>query len=347
MFNAFHLSVSNPSLRSIVWRACLGAACLFPLSGCGGVNLNKIAIQSMAASLPKGPGIAPGEKSKLVVTMTQPGGKVLTTEPKAFTTEEEADGETDERISWSDLTVTATVVAADKKGNVSLPADPRISDGQLPHVTITVPSHPDLRAELDIPLRYDRKFNANFQGSSGSSGFDGHDGMDGTSGSMGSTDPDHPVAGGDGSNGTDGTNGDDGKPGGDGPPVRVRVALCPGSHPLLQVGVWARGDSKEKFFLVDPQGGSLTVTSEGGPGGNGGKGGRGGRGGSGGSGWPPGRNGFDGSSGHDGLNGSSGNGGPITVIYDPQAKPYLGVIRLSNPGGPRPVFREEPVAALW
>jgi hypothetical protein len=228
---------------------------------------------------------------------------------------------------------------------VSLPQDPRISDGKLPHVTVTVPSHPDVRADLDIPVRYDRKFSASFSGSTGSSGSDGVSGTDGMDGSTGSYDPEHPVAGGDGSNGGDGSPGGSGGTGGDGPPVRVRVALRSGSHPLLQVGVSAQG--REMLFLVDPQGGSLALSSNGGDGGPGGKGGRGGRGGSGGGGSPRGNNGRDGSNGSDGTSGSSGSGGSITVTYDPAVKPFLGMIRLSKRGGPRPVFREEPVAALW
>ena len=52
-------------------------------------------------------------------------------------------------------------------------------------------------------------------------------------------------------------------------------------------------------------------------------------------------------SGWDGSNGSNGRGGSITVAYDPQAKPYLAVLHLSNVGGPNPVFNEETVAPLW
>ncbi|HEX7286951.1 MAG TPA: hypothetical protein VF532_12260 [Candidatus Angelobacter sp.] len=334
MFNTSHVALSPQPLRALIWRVCFGTAFLLPLSGCATMNLNKLTITSMAASVPKGPSIAPGEKFPLLVTMTQPDGKVLSTEDEA-----------EERISWKDLDVAASVVTVDKKGNVSLSADPRLSDGQLPHVIITVPSHPDLRAEFDIPVRYDRKFSANFQGSSGFSGLDGASGHDGSSGSPGSFDPDHPVAGGNGGDGTNGSDGEDGKPGSDGPPVQVRVALRSGSHPLLQVGVFAQ--NKQKFFLVDPQGGFLVVTSEGGSGGSGGRGGRGGRGGSGGAGSPPGRSGSDGLSGHDGRSGWSGNGGSITVTCDPEAKPFLFAIRLSNPGGPRPVFKEEPVDRLW
>jgi len=127
--------------------------------------------------------------------------------------------------------------------------------------------------------------------------------------------------------------------------VQVRVALRSGSHPLLQVSVFAAGH--QKLYLVDPQGGSLAVKADGGPGGSGGKGGRGGRGGSGGIGSPNGNSGRDGSDGRNGFDGSPGKGGSITVTYDPQAKPFLAAIHLSNQGGPRPVFKEEPVAPLW
>ena len=97
----------------------------------------------------------------------------------------------------------------------------------------------------------------------------------------------------------------------------------------------------------DPNGGFLTVTSQGGSGGSGGKGGRGGRGGSGGSGSPNGSSGSDGLSGRDGSDGSPGRAGSITVTYDPQAKPFLSSIRLSNAGGLPPMFKEQAVGPLW
>jgi hypothetical protein len=317
-------------------------AAMVALAGCAAVQvklgmrvyLKNIPITSIEAKQADGQGMAPGEKSPLIVTVTQPDGKVLATEGKGHG-----------KVLWKDLAVTPTVVSAAKKGVVALSRDPRISDGQLPHVNITVPSHPDLHTGLDIPVEYDRQFTANFSGRSGNSGADGTSGSDGSSGSSGSTDPDHPSAGGDGSNGGNGSDGGNGGDGEDGPPVLVRVTLRPGSHPLLQAGVSARG--VEQFFLVDPQGGSLHVLDDGGSGGSGGKGGSGGRGGSGGSGTPSGSSGRDGSSGSDGRSGSSGRGGSITVVYDPQAKLYLGMLRLSNDGGPKPVFREQPVGPLW
>jgi hypothetical protein len=335
------------SFRSLaflrVLRIGAGVACLLVLSGCTPIKvklgmkvyLAKTPVASIAASLPKGPGLAPGEKSPLVVMVTESDGKILQTE-----------GAGKGKVLWKDLTVTATVATVNQKGVVSLPKDPRISDGKLAHVTITVPSHPDVHAtDLDIPVRYNYAFVSNFSGSAGSSGMNGSDGMDGASGSMGSIDPNSPSPGGDGGNGTDGSNGQDGGPGGDAPPVQIRVALRSGSHPLLQLGVSAAGHNR--LYLVDPQEGSLTVKADGGPGGSGGRGGRGGRGGSGGGGTPNGNSGRDGSDGRNGFDGSPGRGGSITVTYDPQVKPFLATIRLSNQGGPKPVFIEAPVAPLW
>jgi hypothetical protein len=67
----------------------------------------------------------------------------------------------------------------------------------------------------------------------------------------------------------------------------------------------------------------------------------------GGMGTPNGSSGSNGSDGRSGFDGSPGKGGRVTVTYDPQAKPFMTAIHLSNNGGPPPVFNEEPVAALW
>lgn len=137
-----------PSSMRTSWAACLGIACLLALSGCTPIKvrlgmkvyLDQTPVTSIAASLPNGSGIAPGEKSPLVVVVTEPDGKVLQTE-----------GAGHGKVLWKDLTIVPSVVTANQKGIVSLPHDPRKSEGKLGHVTITVPSHPDLRAELDIP----------------------------------------------------------------------------------------------------------------------------------------------------------------------------------------------------
>ncbi len=321
------------------WNALCLTPLLLLLCGCSGimiklgarVDLAKLPVTSMEASLPQGSAIAPGESSPLVLTFTQPGGKVLTTS-----------GAGKGKVLWRDIAVTPAVVTVNKKGVLNLAHDPRLSDGKTGHVDISVPSHPDLHASLDIPLTYAYPFFSRYAGASGSSGSNGTAGIDGLSGSSGSMDPDNPSAGGNGGNGTNGGDGSDGGDGGDGPNVTVRAALRPGTHPLLQIQVTAAGHH-DRYYLVDPQGGSLTVTSTGGAGGSGGKGGSGGRGGSGGLGIPMGSSGSDGSSGHDGSNGRSGSDGAVTVLYDPQVTPFLTAIRASNGA----VFTQTPVAPMW
>lgn len=341
------VSHSNSSEKTI-WRArncrrALLVALGLALAGCSAmkikmgwrVDLTKVPVASVELSMPKGPAIAPGKKSSLVVKVTEPDGKVLLTE-----------GQGGGKVQWKDLAVNGEIVLVNNKGVVSLPKDPRVSDGRVGHVTVTVPSHPDVHAaEVDIPFRYDVKFTANFSGNGGMNGSDGTAGLDGTSGTPGSVDPNNPSPGGDGSDGGNGSDGDDGKPGGDAPAVDVLVTLHPGSRLLLEVKV--SGAEKQDLYLIDPHGGLLTVRADGGSGGRGGTGGRGGRGGSGGIGTPNGHSGHDGLSGHDGSSGRNGRGGGITVAYDPSVKPYLGVLHFSSQNGPAPVFRQVPVPALW
>ena len=67
--------------------ACLIATFLFLLAGCASlkvkmgwkVYLAQTPVASISAKLPKGPGIAPGQKSPLIVSMVEPDGKVLLT----------------------------------------------------------------------------------------------------------------------------------------------------------------------------------------------------------------------------------------------------------------------------
>jgi hypothetical protein len=316
---------------------------LVSLAGCSAINvklgrrvdLTKTPVTSIEVSLPKGPGIAPGQKLPLVVTAMQANGKPLLTE-----------GAGKGKIQWKDLKVTPAVVTADAKGNILLARDPRVSDGKSGHVTISVPSQPGIAsAELEIPFRYNVAFNCNFSGATGSSGNSGFDGQAGSPGSMGSTDPNNPSPGGNGGNGTDGSNGGDGGPGGNAPPVQVQMTLQAGAQLLVQVEVSASG--KKRYYLVDPSGGSLAVRADGGAGGTGGRGGRGGSGGSGGIGSPSGSSGSSGQDGRNGDDGSMGRGGLITVLYDPATKPYLSVLHLSSKNGPTPTYQQQSIPLLW
>jgi len=312
------------------------------LSGCTSLEvwlkmktpLASIQITSASLTLRSGPGIVPGKTDQLVVAVTQPNGEVL-----------RAAGLGDGKIMWNELVITSSVVTVNAHGKVSLTDDPRISDGKVGHITVTIPSHPDLRADLDIPIRYNTKFTVDFSGNRGTDGMSGSDGMDGSMGSSGSSDPNNPSAGGDGGNGTNGSDGHDGSNGSDAPPVDIRVAYRMNTKPLLQIEVIA--NKQRRFFLIEPNGGSLFVEANGGRAGSGGRGGRGGRGGMAGNGSPNGLSGSDGRNGSDGIDGHNGRGGLITITYDPDAKPYLDIIHLSNWNGPKPVFVESHIDPLW
>jgi hypothetical protein len=62
---------------------------------------------------------------------------------------------------------------------------------------------------------------------------------------------------------------------------------------------------------------------------------------------PSGRNGSNGADGRNGLDGSPGRGGVISVIYDPQVKPYLVVLHFPALRGPQPIYNQRPVVPLW
>jgi hypothetical protein len=321
---------------------------LLGLSGCSTlqvwmgtrIRLEKTPVVAMKVYLPKGSVMYPGEESPLVVTVTGSDGKTIQTE-----------GAGKGKVMWQDLRITSEIVSVNGDGIVSMPSDPRLSDGKLAHLTVTAPSHPGIRAELEVKIRYDHSFTVDCSGRPGMDGMNGTDGSDGFSGSSSSTDIDNPSPGGDGSNGGNGGDGYDGSRGHDAQPVQVWVTLRPGDFPLLQSVVYS-GD-KARYFLIDALRGGLTVTANGGAGGAGGKGGRGGRGGRGGNGWPSGMSGMDGMSGLDGWAGAPGKGGAITLeILDPRARPYLSQIKLSSRDGdgrpgPQPILVEQPIPPIW
>ena len=317
------------------------------LGGCGSIEvalglktrLDKVSITSLSASLSPSPGLSPGKSGRLVITATASDGKQLVTV-----------GPGHGKVLFDSFTFDATVVSVNKKGIVSLPADPRVSEGVVPHIRIMAIGHPDIVADLDIPVRYDVAFAAHFPASAGSKGFDGANGFDGSAGSNGSFDLANPSAGGNGTNGTNGGDGENGGPGQPGEAVHIWMTLTKDDSPLLQVR--AAGSKHEQLFLVDPNGGTLAVDANGGPGGRGGSGGRGGRGGAGGIGSPPGQAGLDGQTGFDGHAGSDGAAGTFIVSVDPAAQAFLDRLHLTNKSGggiagPAPKILIEPVPPIW
>lgn len=303
-------------------------------------RLDKAPVTSLTASILPGPGLAPGKSANLVINATVSDGKIYVTT-----------GAGKGKVLFDSFTFDSTLVKVSGRGVVSLPADPRLSENQTPHVVITPLGHPDIKTDLIIPVRYDVRFEALFTAAAGYPGSDGFSGSDGMPGSSGFMDAANPSAGGKGSDGGNGADGNNGGAGWPGPNVSVWLTLKPGaSPPLLQARVAGLGPDQR--FLIDPKGGTLSVAANGGPGGRAGSGGRGGRGGSGGGGIPPGSSGLDGRAGMDGRPGPGGRAGTITVLVDPAAKVYLSALQLTNRSGdqvpgPEPQIIVEPVAALW
>lgn len=325
----------------------LAAALLLSVAACTSIQvalglktrLESVPVTGLSARLDGGPALAPGAAARLIIVVATADGKQLVTVGPGRGT-----------VLFDSFTFSGSVVRVDKRGRVSLPDDPRLSQGQQPRVHIVVNGHPDVVADLDVPVRYDVAFHADFSGTPGGRGMDGLNGMDGMSGSNGSTDLNNPSAGGNGTNGTDGTDGSNGGAGGHGDAVQVWVRLLAGEHTLLQVR--ALSLSRERLFLVDPLAGSLAIDASGGAGGPGGNGGRGGRGGAGGIGWPNGMSGADGRNGFDGGSGPAGDPGSFVVVVDPSAQPYLDRLKLVNRDGsghdgPPPQIKVEPVPPLW
>jgi hypothetical protein len=329
------LAYTGIALAVLGLAACGSLEVLFGLR----TRLDKLPVTALSATLSPQAALSPGSSGRLVITATTSDGKQYVTV-----------GPGHGKVLFDSFALTASIVSVNSEGVVSLPADPRVSESQLPHVRITAIGHPGISADLDVPVHYDAAFQAHFSGADGMRGLDGSSGLDGMSGSDGSTDPNNPSAGGNGTDGGRGGDGSNGSPGDPGENVHVWVALRPGSAPLLQVR--AASSSHQQFFLVDPRGGSLTVEANGGAGGPGGAGGRGGRGGSGGSGSPPGSPGQDGLDGSDGFAGSGGAAGTITMSIDPAAEGYADRIYFysktgDGAAGPAPIVQVESVPPPW
>jgi hypothetical protein len=312
-------------------------------------RLDKVQVTEVRGSLVSDHGVAmialaPGQSAHLILIAVAADGKQYISV-----------GAGHGKVAFDSYKLDAQIVSVTAKGVVSLPSDPRVSDGMKPALTASPVAHPEVVSNLDIPVRYDVPFLADFSGLDGSSGSDGLNGMDGSDGQDGSirVDPDTGAThqdsggkGGDGGNGGDGGAGQDGAPGA---AVHVWVTLDPASR---QLKVKVASAKREDLYRVDPSGGSLKVIANGGAGGSGGHGGRGGRGGRGGSGSPPGSSGLDGQAGLDGRSGVPGAAGTIVVSVDPAVLPYMSCLSWSSRNGAGvagapPMLVQEPVAALW
>jgi len=325
------------------------AACFMGLLvGCGSLGvalgtrtrLDKLPVTAVSATLSPQPSLTPGKSGRLILVATGVEGQSWATV-----------GPGHGNVLFDSYQLESTVVKVNSSGVVSLPADPRLSNGKSAHVKVSVVGHPEVQTDLEVPVKYNTAFAAHFPGASGNDGMSGIDGLSGSDGTIGSLNPASPEAGGNGGRGQDGSPGGDGSDGWPGQTVHVWVTLQPGPTPLIQVH--AKGERDEQYFLVDPQGGSLSIDAYGGAGGRGGKGGRGGRGGSGGSGSPNGVAGNAGSDGADGHDGATGRPGKIIVTIDPAADVYRDRLHFSTRVGDNRAgaavaeYHSETVPPLW
>ena len=126
---------------------CLLALGILSLQGCGSIEvalglrtrLDKLPVTALSASLSPAPALAPGKSGRLIITATTSDGKQLITV-----------GPGHGKVLFDSFTFDASVVQVSKKGKVSLPADPRQSDTQMPHIRITANGHPYIVADLDV-----------------------------------------------------------------------------------------------------------------------------------------------------------------------------------------------------
>jgi hypothetical protein len=296
----------------------VAAVAMLSLGGCGSIGvalgwrtrLDKLPVTAVSATLSPSPGLSPGKSGRLIIVATGADNQQWTSV-----------GPGHGKVLFDSFTFDSTVVQVNKRGVVSLPSDPRVSSGKTAHIHVAVVGHPDVVTDLEVPLHYNVAFVGHFSGASGLNGSDGMDGLAGSAGSAGSIDLTNPSAGGSGSDGSNGTNGGNGGDGSDGETVHLWITLQPGPMPLIQVK--AAGNTHTQYFLIDPNGGSLSIDATGGSGGRGGQGGKGGQGGSGGTGFPPGVSGNNGLDGQDGRSGSDGAAGKVIATVDPSAQQYL------------------------
>lgn len=269
--------------------------------------------------------IAPGSSVVLVVVATLADGSKL-----------ESYGLGDGHTPWSDY---AVVVDGGEFSNGTLSAngDPRTFTDHTVSFTVSNVHDPSDKASLAMPVNYKADFVAQSWANSGNSGDWGREGTHGRDGS-----DDDEGSGGPGSNGGDGGSGQTGGSGTHASSMSVDVQLVTDptfGRELLEVTVQVGGG--ERFYMIDPDGGSMTIYNRGGSGGSGGPGGRGGNGGDGGRGRNSssglrgqGGNGADGGNGGDGGDGGDGgNGGAVTITFSKAASKYQDQFHVYNGGG--------------
>ncbi len=294
-------------------------------------NLNGKKIKEMTVASDPAALVAPGGSFRVGATVILDDGKEMKTK-----------GLNDGKVRWGNFIVKVTG-GSFNDGDVNIYSDPRKVPGYKITVVIKPVTDSSIIKTIELPLTFKANYNASFNGRDGDMGKNGDKGEQGRTGSNDSK--------GSGGRGTDGRDGQTGGNGGRGEPgqavdVYLTAFKDATGKTMLKVYAKSRSTDKERFFIVDPEGGSVTINARGGKGGNGGRGGDGGAGGGGGTGhqyggsagtdsrYGSGGDGGNGGYGADGGDGGEGgSGGTITIFVDPSAASYVGTIKYDVSGG--------------
>ena len=263
------------------------------------------------------PGIAPGQRIAIGII-------AKTTKDKEYRTPGFPEDGSFRTIEWNRFKVEVEGgIFAD--GKVMISSNPSEIKNHQVKIKASFLKNPEIASELVLEIDYKGETFADFSGTPGKYG---QSGQNGVRGNNAVTSSDRCSSGG---NGGQGGNGGDG---GQGQDLEVYAKMKYNEElkkELLEVRVKSLTTNKEQMYWVDPNGGSIKISADGGIGGAGGSGGAGGAGGN---------DTYSKTSGSGGYGGSGGNGGngakggSITVYMDPSTnKLPNGVILFSNEGG--------------
>jgi uncharacterized membrane protein YgcG len=271
-------------------RALLALSFLFV--ACAGPDLRKEKVVFVEPRVDAA-SFCPGQRADLVVRVKLEDGKEYVTEGKARG-----------NIDWSNFEVSSDKIEVGRKGAFFFPEDPRAYSEGYPLIRLQTAGHPDRNTQVEVPIRFDCDYVADFSGRDGRDGPDGPDGEEATQ-EHGAT------RGQDGTSGTPGTSADS---------VQLWVGLIRAADGVAFLQARARGVNSgvEHLYWVDTRGGRLTVLARGGSGGNGGNGGKPAKGTAAGGG---------------GNGGDAGSGGDVQVVMSPEAAEFAKLVRYETAAG--------------
>jgi hypothetical protein len=280
-------------------------------SGAKGKDFTSISIRQKEI-----PNMALGQEIEIGIIANTAKGKELKTpgflEPGTFKT-----------VEWEQFTIQVEG-GTFANGKVTVSSNPSDVKNHEVKIRASTIKNPEIKSELVLKLDYKAAQVADFSGAPGKTGQMGQSGVRGNNGSGSSNC----------SAGTNGGQGGNGGNGGTGQDIEAFVKMKFDDvlkKEMLQLLVKSKTTGKEQLYIVNPDGGKITVSADGGIGGSGGQGGYGGPGGSD-TYKKVGANGGDGGNG--GQGGIGGNGGMITAYIDPSAEKLVGtVVIFSNEGG--------------